>query len=79
MGLDDVGSIIIDLIREGRRLLTNTYQASLCIVCNLNSSSSVLCFPSLERRACGMKHRARPRVETVGTADDHVPLIGSKL
>lgn len=28
-GLDDVGSIIIDLIREGRRLLTNTYQASI--------------------------------------------------
>lgn len=28
MGLDDVGSIIIDLVREGRRLLTNTYQAS---------------------------------------------------
>lgn len=29
VGLDDVGSIIIDLIREGRRLLTNTYQASV--------------------------------------------------
>ncbi|CAB1120292.1 unnamed protein product [Ectocarpus sp. CCAP 1310/34] len=27
VGLDDVGSIIIDLIREGRCLLTNTYQA----------------------------------------------------
>lgn len=26
VGLDDVGSIIIDLIREGRCLLTNTYQ-----------------------------------------------------
>lgn len=25
VGLDDVGGIIIDLIREGRRLLTNTY------------------------------------------------------
>lgn len=25
-GLDEVGSIIIDLVREGRRLLTNTYQ-----------------------------------------------------
>lgn len=30
VGLDDVGSIIIDLIREGRRLLTNTYQVTCC-------------------------------------------------
>lgn len=27
-GLDEVGSIVIDLIREGRRLLTNSYQVS---------------------------------------------------
>lgn len=30
VGLDDVGSIIIDLIREGRRLLTNSYQVRNC-------------------------------------------------
>lgn len=27
-GLDEVGSVIIDLIREGRRLLTNIYQVT---------------------------------------------------
>lgn len=31
VSLDDVGSIIIDLIREGRRLLTNSYQVSLFV------------------------------------------------
>lgn len=25
-GLDEIGSVIIDLVREGRRLLTNSYQ-----------------------------------------------------
>ena len=32
VGLDDVGSIIIDLVREGRRLLTNTYQVGGWII-----------------------------------------------
>lgn len=41
MGLDDVGGIIIDLIREGRRLLTNTYQA-----CGFADSNSKFSFSS---------------------------------
>lgn len=43
MGLDDVGSLIIDLIREGRRLLTNTYQAS-GLICQLGTILLVCVF-----------------------------------
>lgn len=42
VGLDDVGSIIIDLIREGRHLLTNTYQAS--ITCHLTVPPDLVFF-----------------------------------
>lgn len=44
MGLDDVGSIIIDLVREGRRLLTNTYQASASL-----GAVSPVCFVVFSR------------------------------
>lgn len=40
VGLDDVGSIIIDLIREGRCLLTNTYQVRPYM-----SNRAVVCAP----------------------------------